>query len=112
VPDSLPGVATSHSLNLLPLDKDEQISAMLTVREYSETQFIFMATAAGTVKKTPLKEFERQRSNGKIAIDLREGDKLVGVAVTDGEQNILLFSSGGKANCFNEADVRSMGRRA
>ncbi|SMG65085.1 DNA gyrase, A subunit [methanotrophic bacterial endosymbiont of Bathymodiolus sp.] len=99
-------------VNLLPLDKDEQISAMLTVREYSETQFIFMATAAGTVKKTPLKEFERQRSNGKIAIDLREGDKLVGVAVTDGEQNILLFSSGGKANCFNEADVRSMGRRA
>lgn len=99
-------------VNLLPLDKDEQISAMLTVREYSETQFIFMATAAGTVKKTPLKEFERQRSNGKIAIDLREGDKLVGVAVTDGEQNILLFSSGGKANCFNEADVRSMGRTA
>ncbi|MBT3811329.1 MAG: DNA gyrase subunit A [Gammaproteobacteria bacterium] len=99
-------------VNLLPLDKDEQISAMLTVREYSETQYIFMATAAGTVKKTPLKEFERQRSNGKIAIDLREGDKLVGVAVTDGEQNILLFSSGGKANCFSEADVRSMGRTA
>jgi len=99
-------------INLLPLEKDEQISAMLTVREYSESQFIFMATEAGTVKKTPLKEFERQRSNGKIAIDLREGDSLVGVAVTDGEQNILLFSSNGKANCFSETDVRSMGRTA
>ncbi|NOR80688.1 MAG: DNA gyrase subunit A, partial [Methyloprofundus sp.] len=99
-------------VNLLPLDKDEQISAMLTVREYSETQYIFMATEAGTVKKTPLKEFERQRANGKIAIDLREGDRLVGVAVTDGEQNILLFSSNGKANCFSESDVRSMGRTA
>jgi len=99
-------------VNLLPLEKGEKINAMLTVREYSEDKFIFMATAAGTVKKTPLKEFERQRSNGKIAIDLRENDTLVGVAVTDGQQNILLFSSSGKANCFNEADVRSMGRTA
>jgi len=99
-------------VNLLPLEKGEKINAMLTVREYSEDKFIFMATAAGTVKKTPLKEFERQRSNGKIAIDLRENDTLVGVAVTDGQQNILLFSSSGKANCFNETDVRSMGRTA
>ena len=99
-------------VNLLPLDKGEKINAMLTVREYSEDKFIFMATAAGTVKKTPLKEFERQRSNGKIAIDLRENDTLVGVAVTDGQQNVLLFSSSGKANCFNETDVRSMGRTA
>jgi len=99
-------------VNLLPLEKGEKINAMLTVREYSEDKFIFMATSAGTVKKTPLKEFERQRSNGKIAIDLRENDTLVGVAVTDGQQNILLFSSSGKANCFNETDVRSMGRTA
>jgi len=99
-------------VNLLPLEKGEKINAMLTVREYSEDKFIFMATAAGTVKKTPLKEFERQRANGKIAIDLRENDTLVGVAVTDGQQNILLFSSAGKANCFNETDVRSMGRTA
>ena len=99
-------------VNLLPLDKGEKINAMLTVREYSEDKFVFMATAAGTVKKTPLKEFERQRSNGKIAIDLRENDTLVGVAVTDGAQNVLLFSSSGKANCFNETDVRSMGRTA
>ncbi len=99
-------------VNLLPLEQGEKINAMLTVREYSESQFIFMATAAGTVKKTPLKEFERQRSNGKIAIDLREGDELVGVAVTDGERDILLFSNSGKVVCFNESDVRSMGRTA
>jgi DNA gyrase subunit A len=99
-------------VNLLPLEKDEKIQAMLTVREYEEDKFIFMATAAGTVKKTPLKEFERQRSNGKIAVDLRENDALVGVAITDGQQNVLLFSSAGKANCFNETDVRSVGRTA
>ncbi len=99
-------------VNLLPLEEGEKINAMLTVREYSQDKFIFMATAAGTVKKTPLKEFERQRSNGKIAIDLRENDTLVGVAITDGQQNVLLFSSDGKAVCFNESDVRSMGRTA
>ncbi len=99
-------------VNLLPLEKGEKINAMLTVREYSADKFIFMATEAGTVKKTPLKEFERQRSNGKIAIDLRENDTLVSVAITDGQQNVLLFSSAGKANCFNEIDVRSMGRTA
>jgi DNA gyrase subunit A len=99
-------------VNLLPLEEGEKINAMLTVREYSEDKFVFMATAAGTVKKTPLKEFERQRANGKIAIDLRENDTLVGVDITDGQQNILLFSSDGKAVCFNETDVRSMGRTA
>ncbi|MCK5888833.1 MAG: DNA gyrase subunit A [Methylococcales bacterium] len=99
-------------VNLLPLEKGEKINAMLTVKEYADDKYIFMATAAGTVKKTPLKEFERQRSNGKIAIDLRENDELVGVDITDGQQNVLLFSSAGKANCFNEADVRSMGRTA
>ena len=99
-------------VNLLPLETGENINAILPVREYSDDKFVFMATAIGTVKKTPLKEFERQRTNGKIAIDLRENDALVGVAVTDGQQNVLLFSSGGKAVCFNEADVRSMGRTA
>ncbi len=99
-------------VNLLPLEKGEKINAMLPVREYTENQFVFMATAAGTVKKTPLKEFERQRTNGKIAIDLRGNDTLVGVALTDGKQDVLLFSSSGKAVCFNESDVRSMGRQA
>ncbi|MDD5578747.1 MAG: DNA gyrase subunit A [Methylobacter sp.] len=99
-------------VNLLPLDPSEKINAILPVREFSENKFIFMATSAGTVKKTPLNEFERQRASGKIAIDLRENDTLVGVAVTDGRQNVLLFGSTGKAVCFNEADVRSMGRTA
>ena len=99
-------------VNLLPLEQDEKINAMLSVREYSEDKFVFMATAAGTVKKTPLTEFAFQLAKGKIAIDLRESDTLVGVALTDGQQNVMLFSSDGKAVCFNETDVRSMGRTA
>ncbi|MDZ4097559.1 MAG: DNA gyrase C-terminal beta-propeller domain-containing protein, partial [Methylophilaceae bacterium] len=99
-------------VNLLPLEQGEKINAMLPIREFSDNKFIFMATSAGTVKKTPVSEFERQRASGKIAIDLHEGDTLVGVAVTDGQQNVLLFSSTGKAVCFNETDVRSMGRTA
>ncbi len=99
-------------VNLLPLEQGEKINAMLPIREFSDTKFIFMATSAGTVKQTPVSEFERQRASGKIAIDLHEGDTLVGVAVTDGQQNVLLFSSTGKAVCFNETDVRSMGRTA
>jgi DNA gyrase subunit A len=99
-------------VNLLPLEAGEKINAILPIREFSENKFIFMATSAGTVKKTPLNEFERPRTSGKIAIDLAENDTLVGVAVTDGRQNVLLFSSTGKAVCFNEADVRSMGRTA
>ena len=99
-------------VNLLPLEQGEKINAILPIREFTENKFIFMATSAGTVKKTPLTEFERQRTTGKIAIDLREGDTLVGVAVTDGRQNVLLFGSTGKAVCFNETDVRSMGRTA
>ena len=99
-------------VNLLALDEGEKISAILPVKEFSSNKFIFMATSSGTVKKTPLDEFERQRANGKIAIDLREDDTLVGVAVTDGHQNVMLFASSGKANCFNEVDVRSMGRTA
>jgi DNA gyrase subunit A len=99
-------------VNLLPLEQGEKINALLPIREFTENKFIFMATSAGTVKKTPLSEFERQRTSGKIAIDLRDDDTLVGVAVTDGQQNVLLFGSTGKAVCFNEADVRSMGRTA
>ena len=99
-------------VNLLPLEQDEKINAMLSVREYSEDKFVFMATSSGTVKKTPLTEFSYQLARGKIAIDLRENDTLVGVALTDGQQNVLLFNSDGKAVCFNETDVRSMGRTA
>lgn len=99
-------------VNVLQLEQGEQITALLPVKEFSDDKYVFMATATGTVKKTPLLEFERQPANGKIAISLREDDRLVGVAITDGRQDVLLFSSAGKAICFNEEDVRSMGRTA
>ncbi len=99
-------------INLLPLDKDERINAVLPIREYDEDKFVFFATANGTVKKTPLKEFSRPRASGIIAVELRDGDKLVGVELTDGAQDVLLCSSSGKAICFNENDVRAMGRSA
>ncbi|MFZ2726804.1 MAG: DNA gyrase subunit A [Methylococcaceae bacterium] len=99
-------------VNVLQLEQGELINALLPIKAFSEDQYIFMATANGTVKKTSLKEFERQPANGKIAITLREGDRLVGAAVTNGSKNILLFSSAGKAVCFNETDVRGAGRTA
>jgi DNA gyrase subunit A len=99
-------------VNLLPLDGDEQINAILPVREYQADRYVFMATSSGTVKKTPLEAFSRPRTNGIIAVDLRDGDKLIGVSVTDGEQDIMLFSSSGKAVRFAESNVRPMGRTA
>jgi DNA gyrase subunit A len=99
-------------VNLLPLSEGERISAVLPVREYEEGYFVFMATSDGTVKKTPLKDFSRPLSRGIIAVDLHEGEYLVGVAVTDGKQDIMLFSSAGKAVRFKESEVRSMGRAA
>lgn len=99
-------------VNLLPLEANEKINAFLPTRDYDENKFVFMATSSGTVKKTPLSEFAYLRTSGKIAIDLREDDTLIGVAITDGQQNIMLFSSNGKAIRFNETDVRSMGRTA
>jgi len=99
-------------VNLLPLEEGERINAVLPIREYAEGQFVFFATASGTVKKTPLKDFSRPRMSGIIAIELREGDQLVGVELTNGEQDVLLFSSAGKAIRFNESDVRPMGRTA
>jgi DNA gyrase subunit A len=99
-------------VNLLPLNGEEQINAILPVRDYEADRYVFMATSSGTVKKTSLEAFSRPRANGIIAVDLRDGDKLVGVAVTDGEQDILLFSSSGKAVRFSESNVRAMGRTA
>ncbi|MCB1792349.1 MAG: DNA gyrase subunit A, partial [Gammaproteobacteria bacterium] len=99
-------------VNLLPLEQGERINAVLPVREYTEDRFIFMATASGTVKKTPLVDFSRPRSNGIIAVDLREDDQLIGVDITDGSQSIMLFTSAGKAIRFQESDVRAMGRTA
>jgi DNA gyrase subunit A len=99
-------------VNLLPLEEGERINAILPVREFSADEYVFMATASGTVKKTPLQDFSRPRSNGIIAVDLREGDYLINVAVTDGSRDVMLFSNAGKAIRFKEADVRPMGRTA
>ncbi|GAA5525359.1 DNA gyrase subunit A [Microbulbifer aestuariivivens] len=97
-------------VNMLPLEEDERISSMLPVSEYDEDHFIFFATANGTVKKTPLTAFSRPRSVGLRAIELEEGDRLVATAITDGQRDVVLFTSGGKAARFAEANVRSMGR--
>ncbi|OOZ39724.1 DNA gyrase subunit A [Solemya pervernicosa gill symbiont] len=99
-------------VNLLPLEEGERINAILPIREYEEGKFIFMATASGTVKKTPLVAFSRQRANGIIALDLRGDDELVGVAITDGSQDVMLCSSSGKTIRFSEEQVRTMGRTA
>ncbi|WP_455209254.1 DNA gyrase subunit A [Kaarinaea lacus] len=99
-------------VNLLPLDPEERITAVLPIREYAEGQYIFFATANGSVKKTPLKDFSRPRASGIIAIDLRDGDQLVGVDITDAKRDIMLFSSSGKVIRFNENNVRPMGRNA
>jgi DNA gyrase subunit A len=99
-------------VNLLPLEEGEKINAVLPVKQYDEQHFVFMATSQGTVKKTPLTAFSRPRTTGIIALDLAEGDKLVGVGLTDGSKEILLVSSGGKAIRFNESEVRPMGREA
>ena len=97
-------------VNLLPLGEGERISSILPVDEYSEDKFVIMATANGTVKKTSLDQYSRPRSVGLRAVDLVEGDHLVGTAIIDGSQNIMLFSSEGKAVRFAETDVRAMGR--
>jgi len=99
-------------VNLVPLIDHEKITAILPVREFTDNQFVFMATAMGTVKKTPLSDLSRPRPSGIIAVDLTDGDSLIGVALTDGMHDVMLFSSGGKAVRFNENDVRPMGRLA
>jgi DNA gyrase subunit A len=97
-------------VNLLPLAEGEKINAILPVKEFSDDQFIFFATAQGTVKKSPLSDFANPRKAGIIAINLDEGDFLIGVALTDGKHDVMLFSDAGKAVRFDEDDVRSMGR--
>ncbi|HNQ05542.1 MAG TPA: DNA gyrase subunit A [Thiobacillaceae bacterium] len=99
-------------VNLLKLEEGEKVTAILPVKEFDDAHFVFMATALGTVKKTPLSDFSRPRSAGIIAVNLDEGDRLVGVAITTGSQQIMLFSDEGKANRFEESEVRAMGRAA
>jgi DNA gyrase subunit A len=99
-------------VNLLPLEEGEKINAVLPIKEYDDEHFVFMATSQGTVKKTPLSAFSRPRASGIIAVGLDSGDRLVGVALTDGKREIILSSSGGKSIRFNEEEVRPMGREA
>ncbi|MBL4742548.1 MAG: DNA gyrase subunit A [Idiomarina sp.] len=99
-------------VNLLPLESDERITAILPTRDYPEDKFVIMATKNGTVKKTPLPEYSRPRNGGIIALNLNDGDELIGVDITDGEQEIMLFSDAGKVVRFKEDQVRSMGRTA
>jgi DNA gyrase subunit A len=99
-------------VNLLALEEGERINAMLPIREFPEDKFVFMATSQGTVKKTPLEAFSRPRTAGIIAVSLDEGDRLVGVDITDGSSEVMLATTAGKAIRFAEDDVRPMGREA
>jgi len=99
-------------VNILPLADDEKITSILQVKEYDENQYVFMATQKGTVKKTSLEQFSRPRANGIIALRLDEGDQLIGTVVTDGDDQLMLFSDGGKVIRFHEENIRQMGRTA
>ncbi|MBS3831317.1 DNA topoisomerase (ATP-hydrolyzing) subunit A [Proteus mirabilis] len=112
LPEASRGARGRPIINLLPLEQDERITAILPVREYEEGKFVFMATASGTVKKTPLQDFSRPRSAGIIAVNLNDGDELIGVDLTDGSNEAMLFSADGKVVRFTEECVRPMGRTA
>ncbi|MEJ2105824.1 MAG: DNA gyrase subunit A [Acidiferrobacteraceae bacterium] len=112
IPVASRGARGKPIVNLLPLEDGEHVNAILPIRGYEPGKFVFMTTSDGTVKKTALTEFSRPRSNGIIAIDLVNGNRLVGVGITDGSCDILLFNDAGKSVRFQEADVRPMGRTA
>ncbi len=112
IPVASRGARGRPMVNLLPLEENERITSILPVSEYSEDHYVFMATSNGTVKKTELTAFSRPRSVGLRALELEEGDRLVGTAITDGKQEVMLFCSTGKATRFQETDVRAMGRTA
>ncbi len=112
VPQASRGAKGRPIVNLLPLDANETVTAILPLTEFPENHYVFMATASGTVKRVDLEQFANIRSNGLRAIELNEEDTLIGVAITDGNQQIMLFSNEGKAIRFAETDVRAMGRTA
>ncbi|WP_086969883.1 DNA gyrase subunit A [Caballeronia glebae] len=99
-------------VNMFPLQDGEKINVVLPIKEFSADKYVFMTTALGTVKKTPLEAFSRPMKKGIIAVGLDEGDYLIGAAITDGEHDVMLFSDSGKAVRFDENDVRAMGREA
>jgi DNA gyrase subunit A len=112
VPQGTRGSRGRPIVNMFPLVDGEKITVILPVKEFSEDRFVFMATSRGTVKKTPLSDFSNPRKTGIIAVGLDEGDYLVGVDLTDGKHDVMLFSDSGKAVRFDENDVRPMGRNA
>jgi DNA gyrase subunit A len=112
LPDAGPNSRGRPIINWIPLQEGEKVQAVLPVREFDESHFVFFATRDGTVKKTPLSEYSRPRSTGIWAINLDEGDGLVDVQLTNGQRDIMLFASNGKAVRFDETEVRSMGRTA
>lgn len=112
LPQASRGARGRPIVNLLPLEENERITAILPVKEYAEDKFIVMATAGGLVKKTALTEFSRPRANGIIAVNLRDDDELIGVDITEGNNEIMLFSAQGRVVRFDENAVRAMGRTA
>jgi DNA gyrase subunit A len=112
IPEAGPGARGRPIVNLLPLEEGEKVQAVLPVREYADDRFVFFATRNGTVKKTPLKEFEYKLQRGKLAIGLDDGDGLVEAELTDDRCDVLLFASNGKAARFAGSEVRPMGRTA
>ncbi len=112
VPVASRGAKGRPLVNLLTLEADEKLTAILPLKEYSEGHYVFMATASGTVKRVALEQFSRPRSRGLIAIDLKGEDTLIGVAITDGKQQIMLFSNEGKMLRFDESKVRALSRTA
>ena len=112
VPQAGPGSRGRPIVNLLPLQEDERINAVVPIKEFDDDRFVIFATKQGTVKKTQLSAYSRPRANGIIAVELREDDRLVGAAITLGDQDVMLFAGSGKAIRFSETDVRTMGRTA
>ncbi|HGJ5883333.1 DNA topoisomerase (ATP-hydrolyzing) subunit A [Arsenophonus sp.] len=112
LPEASRGARGRPIVNLLPLEQNERITAILPVREFDDGHYVFMATASGTVKKTSLKDFSRPRSAGIIAVNLNDGDELIGLDLTAGKNEVMLFSAGGKVVRFAENSVRPMGRTA
>jgi len=112
VPEGSRNARGKPIVNLFPLQEREKITAIVSTKDFDPNKFIFMATSMGTVKKTSLENFSRPKKNGIIAVDLDDGDYLVGAALTDGAHDVMLFADSGKAVRFDENDVRSMGRNA
>ncbi len=112
IPEASRTAKGTATVNLLPLEAEERITAVIPIKEFSNNRFLFMATRLGTVKKTELMEYDTARKGGIIAIGLRDDDELIGVKLTAGEHHVMMGTRGGKAICFPESDVRSMGRQA